>query len=70
MVGVTSRYAEHLGSETMFYLSLEGGVELAVRADGLAKGRVGEVRRCSLPAEACHLFDEGGSAILNARLEE
>jgi multiple sugar transport system ATP-binding protein len=63
------RLAEHLGSETMFYLSLDGGGELAVKADGLAKGRVGEVRRCSLPPQACHLFDESGAAILNARLE-
>jgi ABC-type sugar transport system ATPase subunit len=70
VLGGPVRLAEHLGSETMFYLSLEGGVELAVRADGLAKGRVGEVRRCSLPTEACHLFDEGGAAILNARLED
>jgi multiple sugar transport system ATP-binding protein len=63
------RLAEHLGSETMFYLSLEEGGELAVRADGLAKGRVGEVRRCGIPAAACHLFDESGSTLLNARLE-
>jgi multiple sugar transport system ATP-binding protein len=63
------RLAEHLGSETMFYLSLDGGGELAVKADGLAKGRVGEVRRCAIVAEACHLFDETGSTLLNARLE-
>jgi ABC-type sugar transport system ATPase subunit len=63
------RLAEHLGSETMFYLSLDGGGELAVKADGLAKGKVGDVRRCAIPAEACHLFDEGGNALLNARLE-
>ena len=63
------RLAEYLGSETMFYLSLEDGSDLSVKADGLAKGKVGETQSCGVPAEACHVFDESGAALLNARLE-
>ena len=36
------RPAEHLGSETIFYISLAEGLEVAVKADRLARGKVTE----------------------------
>jgi multiple sugar transport system ATP-binding protein len=63
------RLVEHLGSETMFYVSLDEGSEVAVKAGGLAKGRVGDRVVCGLPAGACHVFDEAGATLLNARTE-
>jgi multiple sugar transport system ATP-binding protein len=63
------RLAEYLGSETMFYLSLADGEDLSVKADGFARATAGDAMACSLPAEACHLFDEAGEAILNATLD-
>jgi ABC-type sugar transport system ATPase subunit len=63
------RLAEHLGSETMFYLSLDDGTELAVKAEGLAKGKVGDRLTCGLSANACHVFDETGAALVNAQMD-
>ena len=65
----TLRLAEYLGSETMFYLSLEDGSDLSVKADGLAKGKIGETQTCGLAVDACHVFDQNGAALLNARME-
>jgi multiple sugar transport system ATP-binding protein len=39
-----------------------------VRADGLARQRVGETVPLGLPPEACHLFDGDGRALHNGSL--
>jgi multiple sugar transport system ATP-binding protein len=62
------RVAEYLGSETMFYITLADGSEFAVKADGLAKQKVGDKVAVTLPAEACHLFDGQSLAIRNGDL--
>ena len=62
------RVAEYLGSETMFYVDLAEGSELAIKADGLAKAKPGDAFTINIPAAACHLFDENGTAILNGDL--
>jgi ABC-type sugar transport system ATPase subunit len=59
------KLAEYLGSETMFFLRLDDGHDLAVKADGLAKAKVGERLSVGLPARACHLFDSDGRALIN-----
>ncbi len=60
--------AEHLGSETMFYVRLADGSQISVKADGLAPGKAGEDYAMKLPAAACHLFDADGRAIINGDL--
>jgi multiple sugar transport system ATP-binding protein len=64
----TLRLAEYLGSETMFYVTLEDGSELSVKADGLAQAKPGATMRLGIPANACHLFDEKGAALVNGDL--
>ena len=64
----TVRLAEYLGAETMIYLSGADGSELAVKADGLAKVKIGERHQIGIPKQACHVFDEEGRAILNGDL--
>ena len=64
----TIRLAEHLGSETILYVSLADGTEITVKADGLSTARPGDAITIALPAAACHLFDEAGHAILNGDL--
>ncbi len=64
----TLRLAEYLGSETMFYLTLSDGSEIAVKADGLAKAEPGAKLGLTLPSAACHLFDAQGRTILNGDL--
>ena len=64
----TVRLAEYLGSESMFYLSMADGGDIAVKADGLAKAETGASLALALPADACHLFDSKGQTILNATL--
>jgi multiple sugar transport system ATP-binding protein len=61
----TVRLAEYLGSETMFYLSMEDGNDISVKADGLSKAKAGTKLNLNLPTEACHLFDKTGKTILN-----
>ncbi|OYU41329.1 MAG: ABC transporter ATP-binding protein [Pseudorhodobacter sp. PARRP1] len=60
--------AEHLGSETLFFVSLADGSEIAVKADGLAPQRPGGAMQIGFPARACHLFDAAGNAVLNGDL--
>ncbi len=60
--------AEYLGAETLFFLTLPEGTELAVKADGLASAKPGQVLTVGLPAAACHLFDEAGLAVINGDL--
>ncbi|CAN7587308.1 sn-glycerol-3-phosphate ABC transporter ATP-binding protein UgpC [Rhizobium rhizogenes] len=62
------RLAEYLGSETMFYIALADGTEIAVKADGLAQAKPGDDFSIHIPAAACHLFDDAGNAILNGDL--
>jgi multiple sugar transport system ATP-binding protein len=64
----TLKLAEYLGSETMFYAELADGSSLAVKADGLAKADRGAALNVTFPAEACHVFDASGNAILNGDL--
>jgi multiple sugar transport system ATP-binding protein len=61
----TVRLAEYLGSETMFYLSMEDGADISAKADGLSKAKPGEKLNLNLPPEACHLFDSAGKTIIN-----
>jgi multiple sugar transport system ATP-binding protein len=69
-VSGTLKLAEYLGSETMFYLTLEDGSEFSVKADGLAKAATGSKMSVGLPAAACHLFDANGGAIINGALDD
>jgi ABC-type sugar transport system ATPase subunit len=62
------RAAEYLGSETMFYLTLEDGSEFAVKGDGLARQKVGDVLPVELPVAACHLFDDSSNSIQHGDL--
>jgi multiple sugar transport system ATP-binding protein len=62
------KLAEYLGSETMFYLELSDGTELAVKAGGLAKAERGAKLSVTFPAEACHVFGAAGEAVFNGVL--
>ncbi|SEH26518.1 sn-glycerol-3-phosphate ABC transporter ATP-binding protein UgpC [Rhizobium sp. NFR12] len=62
------KLAEHLGSETLFFVSLADGAEISVKADGLASQRAGDPIRIGIPARACHLFDTDGLAVVNGDL--
>jgi multiple sugar transport system ATP-binding protein len=64
----TVRLAEYLGSETMFYLDLPDGSDLAVKADGLSKAERGSTLNVTFQPEACHVFDEAGNALVNGDL--
>jgi multiple sugar transport system ATP-binding protein len=61
----TVRLAEYLGSETMFYLSMEDGADISAKADGLSKAKPNQTLALNLPPEACHLFDSAGKTIIN-----
>jgi multiple sugar transport system ATP-binding protein len=62
------RLAEYLGSETMFYATLGGGEDIAIKADGLATAKPGESLKLNFAPEACHLFASDGTTILNSAL--
>lgn len=64
----TVRLAEYLGSETMIYLTGVDGSELAVKAEGSAKVKIGESLNIGIPKKACHVFEKNGCAILNGDL--
>jgi len=64
----TLRIAEYLGSETMFYLTLTDGSDLAVKADGLMTAKTGALVKIGIKAAACHLFDAAGAALINGDL--
>ena len=64
----TVRVAEYLGSETMFYVTLADGSEIAVKADGLARQKAGDNLAMTLPPIASHLFDDKGMTIRNGDL--
>jgi multiple sugar transport system ATP-binding protein len=62
------RLAEYLGSETMFYATLGGGDDIAIKADGLSTAKSGETLKLSFAPEACHLFASDGTTIANSAL--
>ncbi|MFD1744899.1 ABC transporter ATP-binding protein [Rhizobium helianthi] len=64
----TVRLAEYLGSETLFFLTLADGSEIAVKADGLAGAKPGETLKIGINARACHLFNKDGQAVINGDL--
>ncbi|TRL42625.1 ABC transporter ATP-binding protein [Rhizobium straminoryzae] len=67
-ITATVKLAEYLGSETLFFVTLADGSELAVKADGLATQKPGETLTLGINAKACHLFDGQGLAIINGDL--
>jgi multiple sugar transport system ATP-binding protein len=68
VVEATVKLAEYLGSETLFFVTLANGSELAVKADGLASEKPGQMLRLGINAKACHLFDKDGKAVINGDL--
>ena len=62
------RLAERLGSETLLYVSLAEGNEITVKSDGLSAAKPGDKIAVSVPARACHVFDDNGIAIINGDL--
>ncbi|MBO0344346.1 sn-glycerol-3-phosphate ABC transporter ATP-binding protein UgpC [Roseibium sp. CAU 1637] len=67
-VQASVKLAEHLGSETIFFVTLADGSEITVKADGLATQKAGDVLALGLSAKACHLFDTDGRAVINGDL--
>ncbi|MGL3607511.1 ABC transporter ATP-binding protein [Rhizobium sp. G187] len=68
VIEATVKLAEYLGSETLFFVTLADGSELAVKADGLASEKPGQTIRLGIHAKACHLFDTNGKAVINGDL--
>jgi multiple sugar transport system ATP-binding protein len=68
VIEATVKLAEYLGSETLFFVTLADGSELAVKADGLASEKPGQTLRLGINAKACHLFDKDGMAVINGDL--
>ncbi|MBR0557099.1 sn-glycerol-3-phosphate ABC transporter ATP-binding protein UgpC [Ciceribacter sp. L1K23] len=68
VIEATVKLAEYLGSETLFFVTLADGSELAVKADGLASEKPGQTLRLGINAKACHLFDKDGKAVVNGDL--
>ncbi|KPF45058.1 ABC transporter ATP-binding protein [Rhizobium sp. AAP43] len=68
VIEATVKLAEYLGSETLFFVTLADGSELAVKADGLASEKPGQTIRLGINAKACHLFDTNGKAVINGDL--
>jgi ABC-type sugar transport system ATPase subunit len=62
------RLAEYLGSESMFYATLEDGSDISIKADGLSTAAPGASLGLTFPPAACHLFDETGKTIVNGDL--
>jgi len=62
------KLCERLGAETMLYAVLEGGPEVTVSADGLCRVQPGDRIQIGLDAASCHLFDRGGSTLVNGSL--
>ncbi len=55
--------AEHLGSDTFLYVTLEDGTPLTVRAEGAVELRHGDTVYVSTDPEKVHRFGENGEAI-------
>ncbi|WP_137129099.1 sn-glycerol-3-phosphate ABC transporter ATP-binding protein UgpC [Rhizobium sp. FY34] len=67
-IQATVKLAEYLGSETLFFVTLADGSEMAVKADGLASQRPGDTITLGINAKACHLFNTDGTAVINGDL--
>lgn len=55
--------AEHLGSDTFLYVTLENGIQITVRAEGEVALRHGDTAYVSTDPERIYKFDEAGLAI-------
>lgn len=55
--------AEHLGSDTFFYISMEDGGQFTVRAEGEVQFGHGDTVHLSTPDEKVYRFDSSGLAI-------
>lgn len=60
--------SEHLGGETMLYVSAPDIEQCVIKADGLAPQRAGDEITVELAPQTCHLFDVNGQAIVNGSL--
>lgn len=60
--------SEHLGGETMLYVETGALAQCVVKADGLARQKIGETVTIALPSNVCHLFDAEGRALVNGSL--
>jgi multiple sugar transport system ATP-binding protein len=60
--------SEHLGGETMLYVETGALAQCVVKADGLARQKIGEAVTIALPSNVCHLFDSEGRALVNGSL--
>ena len=60
--------SEHLGGETMLYVETGALAQCVVKADGLARQKIGEAVTLALPSNVCHLFDAEGRALVNGSL--
>ena len=60
--------SEHLGGETMLYVSAPDIEQCVIKADGLAPQRAGDDITVELAPQTCHLFDANGQAIVNGSL--
>jgi multiple sugar transport system ATP-binding protein len=61
--GGTIIHAEHLGSDTMFYVDVPGAGTLTVRLNGDASHEVGEAVKLTPVDAKIHRFDASGAAI-------
>ena len=68
VIEATVKLAEYLGSETLFFVTLADGSEMAVKADGLAHEKPGDRLKLGINAKSCHLFDKDGNAVINGDL--
>ena len=68
MLNTSVRLAEYLGSESMFYATLEDGSDISIKADGLATAEPGAKLPVRLPPAACHVFDQSGKTLINGDL--
>jgi multiple sugar transport system ATP-binding protein len=59
---------EHLGNETMLYVTAPDGTELTVRGDGLSRAKAHDRVTLGLDPASCHLFDADGRALVNGSL--
>ena len=60
--------SEHLGGETMLYVDAAGGHQVVVKADGLAREKIGDDVRIKIDPQTCHLFDGEGRTLVNGSL--
>ena len=56
----TLEHVEYLGHETLAHVSIEGGVRMVARVDGMPGFQRGETVDVAIDPGAVHLFDEAG----------